>query len=202
MNGRQSTTGRGGGVNGRRSLEGDEGGAADVPGVLPVTRSDIRCLLDLATDVEFSEAVVSALYEAVQGDLRGAEELLRQHRTARRASPSAAAHLFRRDGDYWTITYEGCVLRLRDTKGLRYLARLLHQPEEPVRVTELTGTTAANNGAGLERARLAVTKAIKAALTRIEAADPELGRYLAATVRRGYVCAYRPDSRSPIRWTE
>jgi hypothetical protein len=118
------------------------------------------------------------------------------------AHVSANAHVFRREGDYWTIIHQGRVLRLRDTKGLRHLARLLHQPDEPVRVTELTGGTAAINGAGLERARLAVTKAIKAALARIEAGDPELGRYLTATVRRGYVCVYRPDSRSPIRWTE
>jgi len=162
----------------------------------------MRCLLDLATDIDWSETVVTALHEATRGDSRRAEELLRRASVAAPAHVAAKSHVFRREGDYWTIIHQGHVLRLRDTKGLRYLARLLHQPEEPVRVTELTGTTAANNGAGLERARLAVTKAIKAALTRIEAADPELGRYLAATVRRGYVCAYRPDSRSPIRWTE
>src|SRR5262249_40481010 len=138
MMGQRSATDRGGEVSER-----GEGRADDAPAVLLLTRSDIRCLLDLATDVEFSEAAVSALYEAVRGDLRGAQELLRRQRAAGRAGSSAAAHLFRRDGDYWTIRYEGRVQRLRDTKGLRYLARLLHQPGEAVPVAELTRATRA-----------------------------------------------------------
>jgi hypothetical protein len=45
-----------------------------------------------------------------------------------------------------------------------------------------------------ERARLTVTKGIKGALERLAGSHPELGQHLAATVRRGYVCVYRPDS--------
>jgi hypothetical protein len=51
-----------------------------------------------------------------------------------------------------------------------------------------------------ERARLVVTKGISAALARINAASPALGQHLLATVRRGYLCAYVPDPRHPIRW--
>lgn len=35
---------------------------------------------------------------------------------------------FFREAEYWTISYCGTVLRLRDSKGLRYLALLLHNP--------------------------------------------------------------------------
>ena len=111
--------------------------------------------------------------------------------------------MFRREGDYWTIAYEGQVTRLRDAKGLHYLARLLRQPGGPVPVTELAERGAgAGDHASLERARLAVTKAIGIALARIDAAHPGLGRHLAATVRRGYSCVYLPDPRTPIAWTE
>ncbi len=49
-----------------------------------------------------------------------------------------------------------------------------------------------------ERTRLAVTKAIKAALGRIRHADPELGRHLTLSIQTGYFCAYRP--RNPVAW--
>ena len=180
------------------------GGDASTPrGTLLLTKSDIRRLLGLATDVESSERVVTALYHATRGDSHRAKELLRAPGTGDRADASAAAHLFRREGDYWTIAHEGRVVRLRDTKGLRYLASLLRQPGHPIPVTELAGRDAATaDRAGLERVRLAVTKAVKAALERINAEHPELGRHLAATVRRGYVCLYLPDPPSGIRWTE
>jgi len=38
--------------------------------------------------------------------------------------------VFRRDGDYWTIAYDDGVIRLRDSKGLQYLAHLLRHPGE------------------------------------------------------------------------
>lgn len=36
--------------------------------------------------------------------------------------------VFRREGEYWLIMFEGDVMRLRDTKGLRCLAALLANP--------------------------------------------------------------------------
>ena len=38
--------------------------------------------------------------------------------------------LFRSEGDIWTITYEDQTLRLKDFKGLKYIARLLQHPGE------------------------------------------------------------------------
>ena len=49
-----------------------------------------------------------------------------------------------------------------------------------------------------ERSRLAVTKAIKAALNGIRNADPELARHLTVSIQTGYFCAY--DPREPIFW--
>src|SRR5215475_16186992 len=40
------------------------------------------------------------------------------------AAPEASGNLFRREGQYWTVCFEGSVARLADAKGLRLLARL------------------------------------------------------------------------------
>jgi len=57
-----------------------------------------------------------------------------------------------------------------------------------------------HTGTDSERARVAVTKAIKAALERLSEAHPELGAHLAATIRRGFVCAYEPQPADPADW--
>ncbi len=53
-----------------------------------------------------------------------------------------------------------------------------------------------------ERARLTVTKGIKAALAKLAEVHPALADHLMATVKRGYLCVYRPDPRRPIHWRE
>src|SRR5208283_2743451 len=57
---------------------------------------------------------------------------------------------------------------------------------------------ARKSGSHTERARLAVTKTVKAALARIRQADPELGHHLASSIRTGNFCAYLP--RQPVTW--
>ena len=47
--------------------------------------------------------------------------------------------VFRREGEFWTIAYGGQMFRLRDLKGLRYIAALLTSPEREVHVVELIG---------------------------------------------------------------
>ena len=198
-------------------------------------------------------------------------------------------NVFRKEADYWTIAYEDVVFRLKDTKGLHYIAHLLRHPgtefhandlvaagagpragepsnEErgPSRqelaaeglvvsrlggapalldarakaayqerlsdlreelgdaerlhdlgraehagaeidflTTELTAPFRGHQKANpyAERARLTVTKGIKAALERISQNHPALGRHLAVTIRRGTFCVYAPDPRHPIPWT-
>ncbi len=56
------------------------------------------------------------------------------------------------------------------------------------------------SGAPAERARASVTHAIKAALRAITEHDPALGQYLAATIKTGTFCSYRPDPRVAMVW--
>ncbi len=141
------------------------------------------------------------------------------------------SQVFRREGEYWTIVYADTTCRLRDVKGLQYLASLLASPHAEVsalalehRVAELhrlgalelhgvglsdppksVDPDAVELGPGLhdarERARVNVTRAIAAALKRIAQHHPLLGHHLNTTVRTGTFCAYRPDPRLPIEWS-
>ena len=54
--------------------------------------------------------------------------------------------------------------------------------------------------ADAERARLAVTKGIKAAIEKIRASDSALGRHLATSVKTGYFCSYAPDPQRLVTW--
>jgi predicted ATPase len=201
--------------------------------------------------------------------------------------PELSRNLFRREGEYWTIAYDGSVVRLRDTKGLRYLAQMLAHPgrefhaidleaadplaaQAAARVSEPRGrerelavrpdlgdagilldatakaayrtrikelqaeldeaedfndlARAAKARAELdylvaelaravglggrdrraashaERARLNVTRAIRAAMVNLARDNPSLGRHLAVTIRTGRYCSYNPDPRAPIIW--
>jgi tetratricopeptide (TPR) repeat protein len=181
--------------------------------------------------------------------------------------------VFRREGEYWTIAHAGTTIRIKDAKGLRYLALLLRHPEREFPALELVreasipsgcfdpgpaadsgpilddtsieayrrrladlreelseaealadlgrtekaraeidalaraltsavglGGRRRRAGAAAERARLVVTKAIKASLRKIERGHPPLGRLLAAAIRTGTCCAYRPEPDRPVTW--
>jgi pimeloyl-ACP methyl ester carboxylesterase len=190
-----------------------------------------------------------------------------------RRSAVEQTNLVRRDGEYWTISYQGLVITLRDTKGLRDLGRLLAEPGrefhvldlmadatgarsispsqaaeaglaiqgwgEPVidqaarahyqrRISELeqeleeaqergggeaqveareeldaliNELTAAYGLAGrprrssdpVERARKAVSRRLRHAMSRIARAHPRLGRHLTASIRTGMFCSYQPE---------
>jgi tetratricopeptide (TPR) repeat protein len=53
-----------------------------------------------------------------------------------RQAPDPPAR-FAREGEYWTIAYGGRTMRLRDVKGLRYLALMLSAPGSELHVLEL-----------------------------------------------------------------
>ena len=179
------------------------------------------------------------------------------------------------EGEYWTFTYQDRTVRIRDSKGMRVIARLVEAPGRPqpsldleraatdggdptaravaasdagemldaealrayrARIAELRaaiddaqsagasdragamseeldfitrelsralglGGRARRAGSAAERARINVARAVKAAMQRINDADPNLGAHLGAAVRTGTVCVYAPDPRSPIEWT-
>lgn len=190
-------------------------------------------------------------------------------------------NVFRCEGDYWTVIYERHTIRVRNLKGMRYLARLLADPGREYHVLDLvaaeTGSVAQVDGSqaasvqssalgdageildvrakdayrrrlaeieddleqarangdseraaqadaerdflvrelacafGLggrdrraasasERARVAVTRAIRQAMARIGEHHPPLGEHLSRTIRTGTYCAYLPDPRAPARW--
>jgi DNA-binding response OmpR family regulator len=205
--------------------------------------------------------------------------------------PETCDAVFRQEGDYWTLAYQGSVCRLKDLKGLHYLAFLLARPGEECHVvamvtavdqpqespataashaltadqlathhlrvdglgdagtvldpqakaayklrldelqadvTEaqrwhdlarattaqaeiefLTAELAAAVGLGgrdrrvassTERARLMITKAIRAALHKLRDNHPALGHHLATSITTGTFCTYTPDPTAPLSW--
>jgi tetratricopeptide (TPR) repeat protein len=203
------------------------------------------------------------------------------HRDAPDAQPAASLNVFRREGDYWTVTFEAQTVRVRDLKGMRYLARLLADPGREFHVLDLVAAETGGDapvdsspvgrlprsalgdaGAMLdgrakdayrrrlaeieddsaqalaigdderaaqaeaerdflvqelaravglggrdrraasasERARVAVTRAIRQAMTRVADHHPQLGNHLNHAIRTGAYCAYSPDPHTPSRW--
>jgi hypothetical protein len=204
------------------------------------------------------------------------------HRIRADEQPARELNLFRREGDYWSLVFEGRTVRVRDLKGVRYLARLLAAPGQEFHVLDLvaaeTGVAAqvaSAQGADLsrgrlgdageilderaknayrrrlaeidddidqaralgdteraaqadaerdflirelsralglggrdrraasasERARVAVTRAVRQAIARIDEHHPQLGEHLNRAIRTGTYCAYLPDPRAPTGWT-
>ena len=48
-------------------------------------------------------------------------------------------NVFRLEGDYWSVAFEGRTVRVRDLKGMRYLAQLLAHPDREFHVLDLVG---------------------------------------------------------------
>ena len=218
---------------------------------------------------------VAVVHEATSSNGNGASGA---HRDVAKASTSSA--IFRREGDYWTVSWQGNLVRIKDAKGLHYIAYLLANPGRQVLAYELAAAGTANGdqrasidpaaiaatlgdaGAMLdakaraqyrrrigelreelaeadrlndtmqasrlrseleslreqivaavglggrsrkaashtERARLMVTKAIKAAIAKIRAGNAPLGRYLATSIKTGNCCSYDPDPAHPVSW--
>ena len=190
-------------------------------------------------------------------------------------------NVFRKEGEYWTLAYEGRIARLKDAKGLHYIAHLVRHPGRGFHVRELvalvealqtscmapaelgvrvngwsdagpildarakaaykgrlddlrddleeaerfndqgratrardeievlTDQLAAAVGLGgrdrhaasdAERARLAVTKRIRAALEKIRHADPTIADHLTAAISTGYFCTYEPRANTLASW--
>jgi tetratricopeptide (TPR) repeat protein len=68
-----------------------------------------------------------------------------EHHDAPDEQPAANVNVFRREGDYWTVIFDGHTVHLRDLKGMRYLARLLTDPGREYHVLDLV---AAETGRG------------------------------------------------------
>ena len=190
--------------------------------------------------------------------------------------------VFRLEGEYWSIAFAGEAFRLKDIKGLHYLAYLLRHPGREFHVLDLAaagqearpdaprksqareddlhqatlsdsgpildeqaktayrarlreleeelaeatswadparaakarqevqflsdqlaaavglGGRDRKAGSAAERARVNITRAIRAALSRTRAHSPALAGHLDATIHTGTFCSYTPDPRVPI----
>ena len=124
-------------------------------------------------------------------ELQAARTILERIEVA--AVATTEANVFRREGDYWSVVFEGRTVRVRDLKGMRYLAQLLDHPGREVHVLDLvaaeTGQQVALGDAGEildERAKTAYRRR----LAEIEE-DIEQARALEDTVREAQADAER-----------
>jgi tetratricopeptide (TPR) repeat protein len=108
-------------------------------------------------------------------------------------SATTEANVFRREGDHWLLVFEGRTERVRDLKGIRYLAQLLAHPGREFHVLDLvaaeTGQQVPVGDAGEmldERAK----SAYRRRLAEIED-DIEQARALADTEREAQADAER-----------
>jgi tetratricopeptide (TPR) repeat protein len=97
----------------------------------PGDREQAAELLASAADTAKQLGMASLVERAAALREGGSEMLVEPHR------PAATRSVFRRDGEYWSVAYEQDVFRLRDSKGLRYLARLLGEPGREVHALDL-----------------------------------------------------------------
>ena len=74
--------------------------------------------------------------------------------------------IFRKEGEYWTVAYSGSAFRLKDSKGLGYVAHLLRHPAVEFHVLDLVGGIAdreqdetSQEGRGLPRGNEDLEKA-------------------------------------------
>ena len=81
-----------------------------------------------------------------------AEGAPRETAPALRSEPGADGTecVFHREGEYWTLAYAGKTFRLRDAKGLHYIARLLADPGTEVHVRDLMSRDAGANDAAAD----------------------------------------------------
>jgi tetratricopeptide (TPR) repeat protein len=68
-------------------------------------------------------------------ELQAARSILDQIEVA--ANATTVTNVFRREGDYWSVVFEGRTVRVRDVKGMRYLAQLLTHPGREFHVLDL-----------------------------------------------------------------
>jgi tetratricopeptide (TPR) repeat protein len=134
-------------------------------------------------------------------------------------TPVPGSHLFRKEGEYWTISFEGSILRLRHTIGMHYVSLLVANPGKEFSAQDLAASASRpsvkprgrkklefridnqrakddfddRDNAARERARQMVTKRIKDVIAKIRVTHPELARHFATHIRTGYTCAYIGD---------
>ena len=82
------------------------------------------------------QSAARAILEAIEAPSM-APQVTAVHQEPTEAQVTSSANVFLREGDYWTVTFEGDTVRVRDLKGMRYLARLLADPGREFHVLDL-----------------------------------------------------------------
>jgi hypothetical protein len=65
-----------------------------------------------------------------------------ERRDVLRDQPVASGNAFHREGDFWSVLFDGRTVHVRDLKGMRYLARLLADPGRECHVLDLVDAEA------------------------------------------------------------
>jgi hypothetical protein len=107
--------------------------------------------------------------------------------------------LLERTGDAWRVGYEPRVTLLRHSKGMSQLATLLAEPGVAFAAVDLVRCDGGDSS-DAERARVNVTRALRGAIRRIAAHDPELGRELGEAIRTGTAPRYEPRPLDRTYW--
>ncbi len=116
---------------------------SDTKDVAEAQRQPRALLGDAASDVLWNEGVRMSLQEAVRFGLGEVQPLERNVvATPSRRAAAGEAHAppeaeFVRAGEYWSLTFMGKTVRLRDSKGLRDIARLMATPGREVAAVDL-----------------------------------------------------------------
>jgi tetratricopeptide (TPR) repeat protein len=102
-----------------------------------------------------------AILEGIEAAPTVAPPVHVEHHDALDEQPAGSFNVFRREGDYWSVIFDGHTVRVRDLKGMRYLARLLADPGREYHALDLvaaeTGSVAqvdSSQAAGLPRSAL------------------------------------------------
>jgi hypothetical protein len=102
-----------------------------------------------------------SVLEVIEAAPTVGQPALVEHNHAEDEQPVASPNVFRREGDYWLVIFDGSTVRVRDLKGMRYLVRLLADPGREYHVLDLVaaetgpgGRVDSNQTAGMPRSGL------------------------------------------------
>jgi pimeloyl-ACP methyl ester carboxylesterase len=107
-------------------------------------------------------------------------------------APGESDAVFRREGEYWTVAFGGKVVRMRDAKGLGYLARLLRDPHREFHVLDLLAGGAPRAGDAPRQNGLV-------------AASPDAGVMLDPVAKRAYrerIAELEAELEQASRWND
>ncbi len=152
------------------SLRGGDGQDMAAEGILASLRAAERHgILVHGSEPDSHRFVQTLVLERLleQGDGAGADSASGTPGADRKtpAPPATDAASLRREGEFWTVTFGGRTCRMRDSKGLAYIAFLLRHPGRPLHVTEVVHLgNAASSGSAAGRPRFDESTAVRRGL--------------------------------------